>query len=106
MFVDFGIIVVTNINGRQHLYFRFKYSRFTVHKNNITVSPSLGNSSGNGYILIIISFIYHTYPYTVNGSKQFFFFCGTEIRRQPVKAWLVAAISLELVSLTQTHAGI
>ena len=38
--------------------------------------------------------------------NNFFFFCGTEIRRQPVKAWLVAAISLELVSLTQTHAGI
>ena len=47
--VDFGITVITNINGRQHLYFRFKYNRFAVHKN-ITVSLSLGNSSGNGYV--------------------------------------------------------
>ena len=53
MFVDFGITFVTNINGRQHLYFRFKYNTFAVHKSNITVSPSLGNGSGNGYILII-----------------------------------------------------
>ena len=72
VFVDFGITFVTNINGRQHLYFRFKYNRFTVHKSNITVSSSLGHGSGNGYILII--FIYRTYPYTVHGSKQFFFF--------------------------------
>lgn len=72
--VDFGITVVTKINGTQHLYFRFKYNKFAVHKNNITVSPSLGNGSGNGYVLIIIIFIYGTYPYTAHGSKQFFFF--------------------------------
>ena len=58
VFVDFGITFITNINGRQHLYFRFKYNRFAVHKSNITVSSSLGHGSGNGYILII--FIYRT----------------------------------------------